>query len=261
MRHLLAICVVLTMGAATTGATANRAAAQGITGHVYDSETGLPVSAAEVILRDRTKEPVAQGTTGDGGQFRISVGGTGSFTISIERRGYPSDVWATVEVLAGGMVEVEIVITPDEVENPRIVVNQDMLVRRLVSEGYYKRKRRSRGAFIEPTQDDERSRRRIGELIRRETSRVRVLDGVAAVRGTRGDTGLCPLKVIVDGIDTGSVRLESRRRFEARDIKAIEVYWSKLNVPARWQQSVLTGARGSFGGQTSVCGVVAIWLR
>lgn len=265
MRHLTAIAGVLAgvlaVGAAALGATATPAAAQVVTGHVYDSETGLGISGAEVIVRDRTKEPVAQGTTDDDGQFRIDLEDTGLYTIAIERSGYPSDLWASVEVLAGGLTEVEVVITPDDVEHPRIVVSQDMLVRRLVREGYYQRKRRSRGEFIEPTEDDVRRRTRIGELIRDGARRVRVIDGVAAVRATRGGSGLCPLRVILDGIDTGSVRLEGRRPMAAREIQAIEVYWSESTVPARWRQTVMVPARGTFGGQTDVCGLVVIWLR
>lgn len=261
MRHLPAILLVLAMGVPVLGVTASTAAAQGITGHVYDSETGDPVAEAAVIVRDRAKEEVARGATDADGEFRIELGATGLFLVSLERSGYASGVWASVNLRDSEWRDVEIVITPDDADNPGIVVNQEPVLARLKREGYYDRKRRSRGAFIEPTKEDIDERLRVDELIRRGTSRVRIENDVAVVRASRGGSSRCPLKVVLDGIDTGSVRLNGRRRFLARDIQAIEVYWSEINVPARWKQSVFTGARSYSGGQTEVCGVVLIWLR
>jgi carboxypeptidase family protein len=259
-RSLVRIGLLVVIVAAAFAAAPSMASAQGITGQVYDSETGEPVPAANVIVRNRAKEVVARGTTDDAGQFTIEVGATGLFLISVERSGYASDVSASVTLSEGEMREIEVVVTPDETDNPGISVNEDGLVGRLQSVGYYQRKRRARGAFIEPTREDVSRGIRIDELIRREASRVRVVNNVATVRSSRGGRGLCALKVLVDGIDTNSVRLESRRRFRTSEIQAIEVYWSDVNVPARWQV-LLTGARNFGGGRTQVCGLVAIWLR
>lgn len=239
---------------------AGPAAAQGIRGHVYDSETGAPVAVAEVIVTNDSTQAVARGVTDAEGRFTIRTDTLGSFSVSVERLGYASGVSGTVEVTDNDeLLEIEIVVTPDAVEIPGLVVNQRMLVARLRNEGYYRRKRQGHGAFIEPTQRDEDFRTRIDEMIRRRAYGVRVVDDVAFVRRSRGR--LCPLKVILDGSDTNSIRLDARLQLAAERVQAIEVYWSEQTVPAQWRQAVRNGLRTSSGTIVPVCGVILIWLR
>lgn len=246
-------------GAAACLCLAGPAAAQGITGHVYDSESGAPVVVAEVIVTNDSTQAVTRGVTDAEGRFTVSTDTLGSFSISVERLGYASGVSATVELIDDELLEIEVVVTPDAVEIPGLVVNQRMLVARLRNEGYYQRKRQGHGAHIEPTQRDVDFRTRIDEMIRRRAYGVRLVDDVAFARRSRGR--LCPLKVILDGSDTNSIRLDARLQLAAERVQAIEVYWSENTVPARWRQAVRNGIRTSSGTLAPVCGVILIWLR
>lgn len=259
--ELWVLSVILIGGVACAPklASAQEDLKQGITGHVYDSETGEPVAVAEVIVTHDSTQAITSAVTDDAGHFTVETDTVGSFSISVERLGYASGVSATVELSHDEVLEIEVVVTPDAVEIPGLVVNQRMLVARLRNEGYYQRKRLGHGAFIEPTAQDLRFRTRIDEMIRRRAYGVRIEDDVAFARRSRGRP--CPLKVILDGSDTNSIRLDARLQLAAKRVQAIEVYWSEHTVPAQWRQAVRNGVRTASGNVEPVCGVILIWLR
>lgn len=88
------------------------AEAQVVVGTVVNKENGEPVPEATVSLESWDGSPVAEGTTGEEGRFRIQVQNAGAYVISAASREFVRSELELVEIEATGETEVTLEVTP-----------------------------------------------------------------------------------------------------------------------------------------------------
>lgn len=84
----LAPAITLAAALAAMAGCATPVSAQLVTGRLLDAETGEPVVAAFVTLRDSAGRAVAGALGDQHGAFRIQAPGAGTYTVTVERLGY-----------------------------------------------------------------------------------------------------------------------------------------------------------------------------
>lgn len=240
-----------------------------LTGAVVEESSHDPVAGATITLADSLGQPLASAVSDEAGHFRFAHPGQGStFRLTVGHLGYAE---ASGEVTFGSRdeLDIELVMAPRAIEIDPIVVverRRDFLADR----GYYLRKQRGLGRFIERETIERLRPSRIVDVLRREPG-VQVLgEGLGqdiqfmgmkraggwsdnALMGGSGTGGIqCRPAIYLDG---GLIRPggDSEGYTHLNDvvppelIEAIEMYRRVSEVPAR------------FAGSGSTCGVVAIW--
>lgn len=265
MKYLPAIIVVFLMGAATP------AAPQGVVGHLYDFDTGVIVSTAEVVMTNEAGDTVGRAISNQEGRFVILVEFPGDYSLSVTRLGYASQVSTGIRLEDGKLQDVEITVHGDAVALEGLVVSTTPRVKALNVMGFYERKKlHDRGNFVLPTEIEKMHAFSTSGLLR-SVPGIIVRDGEvrtmrrATMRERPGEPGLrqehCLMKVLVNGIDRGINLDEAIRRYE---VSAIEVYNSISAVPPQYLSAASQGyvRFPPFGGEPifeRTCGAVLVW--
>lgn len=242
MAHTLTLRVraVVVAGFVLVTATlmgASAASAQGVLGLVMDSRNHRPIPGAEVFLVDADGEFAASGVSNEDGRFVLMVGAEGTFDVVATSLGYHTNSGSTIKLKDTGMAWVEVELVPDAIEIPGLTVTQTKYVPVLDRRGYYTRKRRSLGRFIEPTDFEKNMHVPMREVLRRTP--------LFRSRGALG--GRCPAAVIVNGMSRGQGVLDSPE-LRMRYIAGIEVYANAGLAPPEFQGMVPTA-----------CSMIVIW--
>ena len=238
--------------------------AQGVLGHLLDEESGQPVATAQVVLADSTGKVVGRALSDSTGRFFIEVD-LGTYSLVVSRLSYEPEHVTDIRITNSSVMAIRIRLSPNAVELPGLLVQGERRVRSLRANGFYQRKQRGFGYFVEVSQLRRLQAVRPTELVRRMPGIV-TRDG--EIRTTRGLTrGVfsgagpqnCLLQVVVDGIYRG-VNMDEALTVE--EIEAIEVYTGASNVPPRWQAVANLGyVNGLIGETTPTCGLVLVWTR
>lgn len=238
--------------------------AQAVLGRLFDEESGLPVATAQVVLADSTGKVVGRALSDSTGRFFIAVE-LGTYSLVVNRLSYEPEHVTDIKITNRSVIAIRIQLSPDAVELPGLLVQGERRVRSLRANGFYDRKQRGFGYFVEVSQLRRLQAVRPTELVRRMPGIV-TRDG--EVRSTRGLTrGVfsgagpqnCLLQVVVDGIYRG-VNLDDALIVE--EIEAIEVYTGSSNVPPKWQALANLGyLNGLIEETTPTCGLVLVWTR
>lgn len=241
--------------------------AQTVRGHVEDGRSGDRVAMAYVALvAAENRQSVFGTTTGEDGSFVLEAP-SGLYFIYASALGYHSAVDGPFELESDGASGVEVRLHPEPVMMDSIRATVTRTERYLRGVGFYERRERGWGRFIDT---DEIRRKAVGRVAEafRGIARVHVLDVSPSDAGRiypeiriRHGKDLCAPNIYVDEqlVHAGpeAIALDPRHAPERdpampdefvtpADVAAIEVYRSSSEVPPRYNTS-----RG--------CGVILIW--
>ncbi|MFV2008082.1 MAG: hypothetical protein ACC667_11590, partial [Longimicrobiales bacterium] len=214
---------------------------------------------AQVVLADSMGKVVGRALSDSAGRFFIAVD-LGTYSLVVNRLSYEPEHVTDIEITNTSIMAVRIRLSPDAVEIPGLLVQGERRAPSLASNGFYDRKKRGFGHFVEV-----KRLRRLQAL--RPSELVRNLPGVVTrngeVRSTRGvfrasGPENCVLQVVVDRVYRGA-NLDDILTVE--EIEAIEVYNGSSNVPPEWQGLAGLGYLDITGGTTPTCGVVLVWTK
>jgi hypothetical protein len=259
----------VTMAAVACGACAAVApalAGQEVRGKVVDAESAEPVVLAYVGLLAPGRELVVASLAGSDGSFSVRAPAPGSYFLYVTRTGYRAVLDGLFELGEDGLIEVAIGMTLAPVVLGPVVVGVEGRARDLRTVGYYERRDRGLGHFIEREEiqrtaidDLTDAMRGIPSLVV-ETPAPSLLIPVGVLNPrvlVRSGTGTCTPALYVDGV---VVAFGSRSRLDAgmtvrpddfvdpSDVEAVEIYTSPAETPPEYE---------STGG----CGVLLIWTR
>lgn len=248
--------VVLLVGIACSP---GRASAQELRGEVVDAVTGEGIAGALVSVTDSTASFVRRALTSDDGGFVLIGVPAGAFDVSVEAFGFETAERKRV-VLDRGPVFLSIAVTPAPIGTEGITVSIERRRPHLQVHGFYDRLERGHGRFVTEDQLSKLTVLRSHEVFRR-VAGVQVVAGEPIL--TRGGSGFrhqgltCAPNVWIDGrparletkIEPSSPRAFDNLLPSPEDIRAIEVYSGGAGTPAQW------------GGSSSACGVIVVWLK
>ncbi len=257
--------------------------AQGISGRVLDAETENPVSGAVIVLTDLAGNTVGQARANAEGSFSIFVGQQGNFSVNVEMIGYETGGSGKISFSDTNVLIVDLMITPVPVVlDDFTVTGKSEALTYMQKTGFYERRARGFGNYIEPNEQQREHLLIASDLVRRVpglstndgmvfSSRGSINGAYALSRTEAGqlragirvqqspiDIRSCALKVMVDGIDRGVDLDFVTSRIE---VLAIEVYKSFATIPARWQHAVSRGSRDRQGNPVPTCGLILVWTR
>lgn len=250
LRHSFILAVVVWLLLNATVPTS----AQGVVGHLYDSETGIAVTTADVVMTNEVGDTVGRAISDATGGFVILVETLGEYSLFVSRLGYVSQASSRIFLTEATLQDLEIMIHPDAVGIEGLVVSTTRRVNWLRRQGFYERKRSAIGEFVQPT-DTEKMQTFSTTGLLRSVSGLRTSGGqVLTLRGGSGfSVGPCALKVFLNGIAVG-FNLDGA--VISSHVLAIEVYKSLHNVPAQY----LSMASARIGRVQS-CGAVLVWTE
>lgn len=231
---------------------------QGVLGELLDQETGAPVATAQVELLDAEGQVVGQTLSDRDGIFFIPSE-LGTYSVVVSRLGYAPINVGDVEITDSSvLLPVRILLSPDALELPGLVVEGEQRVRYLELNGFYQRQRMGFGHQLKIERDRMLQTLEPSDFVRRMPG-VIVSSG-GRVRKTRGTAlgGLCLMQVMVDGIYRG-VDLDDA--LVARDIEAVELYTRASDVPGQWQSLAFMGYLDPTGRKIPTCGIIVVWTR
>lgn len=261
VRRLAWLPAVAILWAAATGELAG----QTLRGRVVDTSTEAAVPGATLRLLGPASQVVAAGVSADDGRFALSAPAAGEYQLEIERLGYQSASLGPFRLRAGGLVEVTVALGPAAIPVDPFEVEVEGRVRFLDQAGFYERRRRTVGQFLERAEIEALHLQRVSEVLA--TLRgVRVLKSAgesdvqlrgATPRAFAGPESYCLPRIYLDGVlgsTGGAARDRTLSRLDldalrAEDVEAIELYVGSSTVPSQ------------FARDGAPCGAIAIWRR
>ncbi len=236
-------------GATTTHATTINVPGSLVRGRVIDQQTGAPIARVSVRFTN-TRASAITDTTGRFYFERIPVG---DYNLRVEHIGYATNN-ARVTVRDDDL-DALVRLTPAAIALQPIVVT--VFSRRLEHVGFYERRKRGVGTFIDRKQIDAMNVQDASDLLRRVGS-LRLIPHNRRNSGqprnaTVGRRGNCRFTFIVDG--TRTLPDFEMDYVAAAALEGVEVYNGLAEVPALFK------AHASSAGGSSSCGVIALWSR
>ncbi len=232
--------------------------AQTVQGTVFDAESGVPISLANVALLATDDSIVGRHVTDKDGRFVIRAPEAGSYRLRASRISYAPFTTDTFALETGQDAVAELRLRPIPTPLDPIEVVVEERVPRLVRVGFYKRQAKGFGKFRTP-EDLEALHPIYPEDLFYGMSGVRV-QSRGRVMGSA--YRLCALSVTVDGLLVqrgGFLRSKAvpsltddpswTDLWHVKDIEAIEVYPRPGGVPV-W-----------LSGTVSPCGALLIWTK
>jgi hypothetical protein len=213
--------------------SAQAALGQVIIGRVFDETTGTAVTAAEVILLDRTGAMRAQSLADSAGWFRLVAPVPGPFRVRASSIGYARLETVEVNLEKGVELHLELRLSSQAVphEPLRIVARRPYRLGRLAE--YYDRAQWTR-------------RTGLGRVyMRDDIERINPYNLSSLFRMVPQRVG-CPMTYMVDGLEIDIEVLDAMIRPE--EVEGVEIYRGATQIPAEY----MTRAG---------CGLVLVWTR
>jgi hypothetical protein len=209
-----------------------------------------PVPGTRVVVSGSPAPGIADGT----GNATVQPIAPGSRLVSIRSPGFREER-ALLDFTPGAAIAIRVVLTPEPLALDTVVATAERFVLRLHHNGFYKRRQQGLGRFLD-RQDVARAERMGGSLcpLFYRIPGFSVSSGSVGVRcvvqSRRGpDTlgsGVCQPAVYIDGMPADMNQLAM---LPPEHVEAIEAYAGAAEAPAE------------YGGASSSCGVIVIWLR
>lgn len=237
-------------GTADTSGTDGAGPTGELRGVVLSSEGELPVPGAEILVA-----PGLRAVTDSAGRFRLPGLPPGRLRFDLRLPDLPART-LEVEIEDASVTSVVLRVSTRIIPAPALdVVVRSATTRKGKLAGFYRRRARGIGAFIDRTEIERRDPREVSDLLRS-------VPGVDVARGP-GSTGRiemtrssallahrdCRVVYFVDGLRIPPENAFRLDELSPRDLEAIEVYRGVSEVPAIFLR---TGEE---------CGVVAVWTR
>jgi hypothetical protein len=214
-----------------------------VIGTVLDRQTGEPVTAARIVLLDRSTAALLGATASDAlGGFALPPVQPGTYDLRVEQLGYRS-VTDSVSVEKGADEVITIYLASEAIDLEPLVVRVDKTTAFFMRD-FERRRTTGSGTFITRSQIERRRANKASEILHS-------LGGVRVQYSTRGEAALfvrgqCRPQVFVDGVALhGSVSLDMAVLPD--DIEGMEVY-SSASIPAQYTS-------------TGACAVILVWTR
>jgi hypothetical protein len=254
----------LVTACATLAWVSGAAHAQVIRGTIVDSETREPVVLAYVGLLAPGRELVVAGLAEFDGTFSLEAPQEGSYFLYVDRTGYRPILDGLFELGAGGELELSIGMRPEPVELTPLVVGVEGGVADLSAVGFYERRDRGFGHFIERETIERVAVDNLTDALRNIPRLQVTTPAPSAVAPTqvlspqifvRYGTEYCSPTLYIDGRPVVFGTTQATRRavrpddfVDPSEVEAVEVYTSPADTPLVYENT---------GG----CGVVVIWTR
>ncbi|MGH7460302.1 MAG: carboxypeptidase-like regulatory domain-containing protein [Pseudomonas sp.] len=213
--------------------SAGAASAQSIIGQVLDETTGTPVTAAEVVLLDRSGGARGQSLADSAGWFRLAAPVPGHYRVRASSLGYARIETTEFNLEKGVELHLEVRLSSAAVphEPLRIVARRPYRVGRLSE--YYDRATWTR-------------RTGLGRVyMRDDIERISPFDVSQIIRMVPTRVG-CQMTYMLDGLEIDLDALNSLIRPE--EVEGIEIYRGVTQIPIEY-----THRAG--------CGLVLVWTR
>lgn len=259
LRRQVRVCAVAGLLHALSGSF-SLASAQAVRGRVLDSATRDPVALAYVGLMAGEGQMVVAALAAPSGVFELEAPRGGEYLLYVARAGYRTVVDGVFELEEGGVVEVQIGLTPEPIELEPVEVSAQAERTQLEIEGFYERAVTGVGTFLIREQIERTAVDRITDAFRNIPNVFvdvsRPLVGSAAVMqypalwvnraGRRcAPTFYLDRHVVARG---GTQPVRPDDFVTPAEIEAIEVYTRTSEIPV------------GFDDLTD-CGVILIWTR
>lgn len=212
-----------------------------LVGHVFSRARGRPIGGAQIRIPDVGRAAL----TDSAGRFRVEALPAGELGVLVDYLGYSTNR-RRVRLEGGHVTHVRFLMERD------VLVLEDLRVEvssppPSMYSGYYRRKARGIGEFIDQQDIEERDPQYLSDMMRTVPG-IRV--GVGRFGGGRvairqGAT-LCHPKVFLDGVPTYGFRIDN---VLPRDVVGIEVYHHVSRIPPQ------------FNVPRMECGIVVIWTK
>jgi hypothetical protein len=239
-------------------------------------ETNRPLAGVWVTLVSDVGDSVARFWSDSAGKFLLTAPAPGPYYVAARRLGYEPQTLGPFQLRMGHAVEVEVPLRPLVVGLEPITVTGEAPVPFLANVGFYERRTRRPGVFLDREAIEKRAAAStVGHLLQgmpgvRVDSHGRIrlryfgpcdiqppvvwIDGMRIPPGTA--SGIAPNEIF----GPGSPVLENWQDFvDPSAIEAIEVYRGPSEVPV--QYSVAGFRSGRYENVGSACGVILIWMR
>ncbi|MDX1646316.1 MAG: carboxypeptidase regulatory-like domain-containing protein [Longimicrobiales bacterium] len=250
-----------------TGASAEGAHAQTITGTLMEVETDQPISLGLVMMMTEEGDSITSTVTNSEGEFTVSAEEPGSFILVASAFGFKETAAGVFELGDDGEMEVEfrIAAAPMPIDGILVALQKPVFEHNLVRNGFVRRITRGLGRFVTPADIEDSAARTSADLLR----------GIPGVHVTLPGGGLyayqgevvrlvsnndyCAPTIYLDGTRL-SPDLTSQMAFDEiaplQVVDAIEVYRRPAEIPVEYGQ---TGSGSSYG--SGPCGVIVIWTK
>lgn len=227
-----------------------------LVGRVSHAPDGRPVQGVRVHLTGLSLDVL----TDESGRFVFPSVPPGSHAVEFSNLGYATRV-DTIAVVADQTSDARVTMAVDPVELEPVEVIVEGRVPLLERRGFYERRRRTNGDFVERSDIEAWGSNQVTDVFRRVNgARIRLQDAMnplsSAVILTRGigtgGSGLCYPRVYVDGIivHRGGDEPAMLNYFVTPDrVAGIEVYHGGSATPME------------YGGTGALCGVIVVWTR
>jgi len=228
--------------------------AQVVRGRLIDLNTDQPIPRAYVALMDEQYRFVASTVSDSAGEFRLAAPRPVSLMLYAALDGYYAMNSDVLELSTADTVDLEFRLQP-------IIIQLDTLAARVRSRlpvnprlervGFYDRQRQGLGSYVTRESLEAASpAARLGDVLRRLPGLIVGEDGSIRVRtgGALGGGCSAPL-VFLEGAPWALDEHRGVNAFYPNDVEAVEVYTHLGSLPAQ------------YGGASSACGVILIWLR
>lgn len=241
---------------------------QTVTGRTIDANTQEPIQGAVVTLLTPGGKRVLTTQSDSLGRYAITAPVPAEYKIQARRVGYKPSRDGPFSLGASDTLSVELSVTATPVAMEDVTV-KGQGTKRLREVGFYRRRKRTGGTFIDRAEIEKHDPSGLSELFRLAPG-MRVLrnsrtgaGGEVKIRGGRTTDGDCRPSVAVDGaIVRQGETFESMEKvmgtpselkldeiINPRSVEGIEVYPRSHQAPA-W-----------LGGIQSPCGAIVIWTQ
>lgn len=238
--------VLLAAALAPVAAGAQRpAGSAGLAGVVTDFDERRLVGASVVAESD-----TATAISDRRGEFRVRGLPAGPRRFLVRRVGY-QPVLFEVALPADAVVTVHVRLQRNAVSLGTMVIEGERHSLPLFREGFYDRAARNATGWFFPPEEIMRRRITTVTALLNEIPGVTIQrgNGTAFVAGRGTGTGPCPFNVWIDGAAAAKGANDVELLAPGAIVRAVEVYPSAANVPARW-------VRGN-----THCGALVIWTK
>lgn len=213
-----------------------------LVGHVLSRAGGGPIGGAQIRIPDLGRAAL----TDSAGRFRVEALPAGELGVLVDYLGYSTNR-RRVRLAAGHVTHVRFLMERDVLVLEDLRVEIRRASRPSMYSGYYRRKARGIGEFIDQQDIEERDPEYLSDM-------MRTVPGVRVGAGRFGGGGvairqgatLCHPKVFLDGVPTYGFRIDN---VLPRDVVGIEVYHHVSRIPPQ------------FNIPRMECGVVVIWTK
>ena len=234
---------------------ASPAMAQALRGTVLDSASGQPLGGARMTVLDARGATVAGAMTGADGSFAFHLAAVGNYQVRARRIGYASRITQPIPVDTHFASSIQVVLPPNPVPLDTLtVVAESVAIEKrvpwLADEGFYDRRRKGFGYFLDREQIEKKHPLVIADLLEgmpgvevhctnwRSCGVVTAGSRMFILKG-------CAPTVVLDGVPiSGGVDA-----LDVFNLEAIEVYPSPAGLPVQ------------YSGYLSPCGAILLWAR